>query len=378
MVKQTDLPERYPGLLSVIGDAIQSNLIDPASVFGRMVVEGLLGGTISKPPEASAEIRIPSMPGQFDPYGGVIADYNKRGVPVYNFPTNAAGDIMLPAGQPFGPTSSRPVEGLPSSPAEATIKGLEVGDEKSGQVNQRNFFDKLFSKETAMGLLDIFAQPEFIQAQRGLGGVSPLAAFSLAAAGKRQREAAAMAKEQEAATKLQLEAIKKSGAGRELLAKPEVQRLITQSRSTFNMIKDVGKLTKIFGEGKTSGAVPILKDSLVNLANIFGFNLDQTSKQTAKSIIAAIKAEQAAARTFGRELSQRDYDILERVLAEPDLLSSDAALRASYFRFLKKVQGAHQQTVRSLNMIVGPEISRGILSPSQYQGSLVRSVEQGN
>lgn len=266
----------------------------------------------------------------------------------------------------------------PQSPAEATIKGLEVGDIKSNEINQRGFFDKLFSKETAMGLLDIFAQPEFIQAQRGLGGVSPLAAFSLAAAGKRQREAAAMAKEQEEATKLQLEAIKKSGAGRELLAKPEVQRLITQSRSTFNMIKDVGKLTKIFGEGKTSGAVPILKDSLVNLANIFGFNLDQTSKQTAKSIIAAIKAEQAAARTFGRELSQRDYDILERVLAEPDLLSSDSALRASYFRFLKKVQGAHQQTVRSLNMIVGPEISRGILSPSQYQGSLVRSVEQGN
>jgi hypothetical protein len=261
MVKQTDLPERSPGLLSVIGDAIQDAV--------QSVVGGLLGGTISKPPEASAQIRIPPMPGQFDPYGGVIADYNKRGVPVYNYPTNAAGQLIT-GGDEFGPTGSRPVEGSPSKDlSDATRIAIEVGDDQANRVNQRSFFDRLFSKETAMGLLDVFAQPEFIQAQSGIGGVSPLAAFGLAGAGKRQREAAAMAKEQEAATKLKLEAIKKSGAGRELLAKPEVQRLITQSRSTFNMIKDVGRLTKLFGEGKTSGAVPILKDSLVSLANIF-------------------------------------------------------------------------------------------------------------
>lgn len=241
----------------------------------------------------------------------------------------------------------------PQSPVEATIKGLEVGDIKSNEINQRGFFDRLFSKETAMGLLDIFAQPEFIQAQRGIGGVSPLAAFSLAGAGKRQREAAAELEQQKIEAK----------------ARPKAPKPSTEVSRLYNIIQSAPRTTQIANQVKsllqktipTGGLGQGIK-ALENIANFFNIPIDVSGKSSVNDKLAELKKAMIQARVFGRETNKQEQEIVNQLLPDASVLQNPERILKAMDRV---IQDTERESVNAANLLT----LYGIPLPSETRGT---------
>lgn len=223
--------------------------------------------------------------------------------------------------------------------SDATRLALEVGDEKAGEINQRGFFDRLFSKETAMGLLDIFAQPEFIQAQRGIGGVSPLAAFSLAGAGKRQREAAAELEQQKIEAK----------------ARPKAPKPSTEVSRLYNIIQSAPRTTEIANQVKsllqktipTGGLGQGIK-ALENIANFFNIPIDVSGKSSVNDKLAELKKAMIQARVFGRETNKQEQEIVNQLLPDASVLQNPERILKAMDRV---IQDTERESANAANLL---------------------------
>ena len=248
-----------------------------------------------------------------------------------------------------------------------------AGDNQAQNARERSFLERM----SQSGLLSTLQGMARAERQYGVG---PLAAFSESAL---DVQAARSAAEQKAKQRWQLELAKeriKAGDGgdaiRKMLAKGETQKLLATAGNTFKMLNASEKIRNLLGQEGASGVVNAAKTWATQFGNIFGLNLDPTTKQTVEQLSAMIKQQMAGSRIFGRDLSKTDYDVLAKVLIDPTLVTSDEGIRNQYKRLINDLEQTHAQSVKSLNILIGRDTTRQLLGQQKVTENLFTEVKQ--
>ncbi len=255
------------------------------------------------------------------------------------------------------------------SPARVTNKALRDGND-AGE-------SKLLERMARSGLLSTLQG--MARAER-MYGVGPLAAFSESALDVQAARSAAAQQQREMGLELAKERIKAGDGGdaiRKMLAKGETQKLLSTAGNTFKMINASEKIRKILGTKGASGLANAAKTWATQFGNIFGFNLEATSRQEVEDIIGTLEQQIAGARIFGRDLSRFDYEVLAKVLKSPGIVESDKRIRNQYKRLINDLERTHAQSVKSLNILIGRDTTQQLLRQSNVTGDLFRNYNQG-
>ena len=258
-----------------------------------------------------------------------------------------------------------------TSPARVTNFALKTGNEVGDNNRERSFLERL----SQSGLLSIMQGMP--RAER-MYNVGPLAAFTESALDVQAARSAAEQKQREMKLELAKEQIKAgdgSDAIRKMLAKGETQKLLSTAGNTFQMINASEKIRKILGVKGASGLANAAKTWATQFGNIFGFNLEATSKQKVEDIIGMLEQQMAGSRIFGRDLSRFDYEVLAKVLKSPGIVESDERIRDQYKTLINGLEKTHAQSVKSLNILIGRDTTQQLLGQSNTTGNLFLKVE---
>ena len=246
-----------------------------------------------------------------------------------------------------------------------------AGDNQAQNARERSFLERM-AQSGLLSTLQGMARAERMY------GVGPLAAFSESALDVQAARSAAEQKQREMGLELAKERIKAgdgSDAIRKMLAKGETQKLLSTAGNTFKMINASEKIRKILGTKGASGLANAAKSWATQFGNIFGFNLEATSRQEVEDIIGTLEQQIAGARIFGRDLSRFDYEVLAKVLKSPGILESDERIRNQYKRLINDLEQTHAQSVKSLNILIGRDTTRQLLRQANTTGNLFTKVE---
>lgn len=351
-----------PGFVPTGGPAVQSSPVEQ-----RIAIED------AERAELTRRGQVVTPPSAIDMTGGMTgAEAYRRG---------AAQDRAMDA-EAFRDEQARLVqaEALKQKMNQANATGtpsvmpyIAAGTDQGQNARERSFLERM----SQSGLLSTLQGMARAERQYGVG---PLAAFSESALDVQAARGAAEQKQREMELELAKEQLKAGDGGdaiRKMLVKGETQKLLSTAANTFKMINASEEIRKLLGQEGASGLANSAKTWATQFGNIFGLNLEATSRQTVEKLSATIKQQMAGSRIFGRDLSATDYKTLAEVLIDPTVVTSDKAIRDQYKRLINNLEQTHAQSVKSLNILIGRDTTRQLLKQSEVTGDLFKNYNQG-
>lgn len=238
------------------------------------------------------------------------------------------------------------------TPRGASLLGLNAGEAKANEQNQRGFLSTLLGNVDWKGLLSVMARPEFLEP-----GVSPAVAFSKAAFGQRQAEAGAAATRQKQMVELQKEMIKKSAET------PKVTDTTVKLAETFNSssqgLDTVQQLLKLFTTAQTGGFAGTF-DALGNdFLTLIGLDPGASNKEKATALVSRLKFGLGFG---GPNLSDSDKKWINDILKNPGIFTANQEIAEKLGQIRDELNAKRTTAARLLEM--GGYNPSALFSPS--------------
>jgi len=250
------------------------------------------------------------------------------------------------------------------TPRGASLLGLNAGEAKANEQNQRGFLSTLLGNVDWQGLLSVMARPEFLEP-----GVSPAVAFSKAAFGQRQAEAAAAAVRQQQMFELQKEMIKKGG-----VEAPKITDTTVKLAETFNAssqgLDTVQQLLKLFTTAQTGGFAGTF-DALGNdFLTLIGIDPGASNKEKANALISRLKFGLGLG---GKDLSESDKKWINDILKNPGIFTANQEIAEKLGQIRDDLNTKRTTSARLLEM--GGYNPSALFSPSAP--TMIKSAREG-
>jgi DNA-binding transcriptional MerR regulator len=261
----------------------------------------------------------------------------------------------------------------------ATNAGRDYADQQKQFGLFGNLVNSMFDSPVAAQitdrLMEVFARPEFIESRFGQ---TPFTAFSRAAYGLTQSEAAAAQQEALLKNKLAIEQVKagaKAEERRKIFSPEQIARDADIVQKSGQSIKNIQEMLQILrGPGIDVGGA--FGTAAVGIRNIIATvaDVDPTNRQEFQKKRAEILRSLNASRVFGAQVSQADYDVIEKLVIDPGIFTTNKQLRANLKDILNRYVTDYQASQQRLRIEFGDEPVQSLYSPRQKGMQLNRQT----
>ena len=283
--------------------------------------------------------------------------------------------LLAPAAEPAAaPAAPQPKTPYPGLGQDAVNAGMQAGQQREQLGLFGNMISNIFDNP-AIGravdrLLQYSIRPEAQPTGPGDTFISQLARGAYGVQQSQAAQAAAQqAAQQKFAQQVYLEQIKagakakKPGESLDIFNKEQVGKDVMLVQGTTRYIENIQEmLNTLSGPGMPVGG---LGGTVATAArNVFATfaDIDPSNRETFQKKRAEIIAALNEQRVFGSQVSEADYKVIEQLVLDPGIFTTNTQLRQNLQDILKRAVSNYQNAYSRLKVNFGGVIPEGLIS----------------